>query len=137
MNNTFAIAPRALPTDAYTSALLSAATMPPASLLGPPGYFPSGPFNPCAVQAFNVVSGAPSDTTITQADLVAASPFLRLGGAPISPLTYAAMSGRPEVYGPTILGNAARASAYLSPARSIIGTGAPSRIANWGIAGQF
>ena len=137
MNNTFAIAPRALPVDAVTSALLSAATFPATSPFDRPGYFQSGPFNTNAVQAFNVISGALSGSPITTADLVAASPFLRLGGAPISPLTYATLSGTPQVYGPAIMGNVARSSAYLSPARSIIGMGAPNRIASWGIAGQF
>ena len=136
MNNTFAIAPRALATDVVTSTLLSAAAMPEPRLFDRPGFYPSGPFNTEAVQAFNVVTGAPSGPRITTADLIAASPFLRLGGGPISPLAYAAATNLPSVYGPALMGNIARSSAYLSPARSIIGMGA-ARLADWGIAGQF
>jgi hypothetical protein len=137
MSNTFAIAPRALPTDVITSALLSAATTPALSLYDRPGFYPSGPFNPAAVQAFNVVTGESKGVPVTTADLIAASPFLRLGGGPISPLAYGAAMGGPAVYGPALMGNVARSSAYLSPARSILGMGAVRSIADWGIAGQF
>lgn len=137
MNNIFTIAPRALPTDVVTSTLLTAATTPALSPFDRPGFYPSGPFNTAAVQAFNVVSGAPAGPPITTADLIAASPYFRLGGGPISPLVYAAASGVPAVYGPALMGNVARSSAYLSPARSIMGMGAGAGLADWGVAGQF